>query len=459
MIHPTSLHISPCAQTYKLSAGDSKNDDELKKAREEKMEKARNPRFHFTKYSKTRNPNDFVKGVVFGKSKAKAQQLRWQNTVVNRSLIEFDSKDLNKQAQRLHKNLLGYTGDRSMSFPATLAQDTLTKGLDMPELVDEVYMQLCKHLTHNPRPESQVRAWQVMCMCVGTFPPSRDFENYLLNFILEHVEGNGAVGNYARYSLRRLEGILNSGPSGFVPSVNEIQAYKERPPILATIELVDGTPLTEELPITPDLNVAKVLDICTHFEVGRGVPTALGGAAAPHLLQHIQSSSAHMVTQVPYSGAMASSGQLMGGLGGGYSTTAVPSHSGYTHTHQGHAQPLSYVGGGHSSQSPPGFNTGLAHGVAQHGGVGGGGSYHQMPPHSGAQVGGSFSGYSNMPPHSTYVTPGGGHSSSVGATGSSQSHHARGHGGGGVEGVERGGLGAHLVPAPQYDILNLSKYI
>ncbi len=71
-------------------------------------------------------------------------------------------------------------------------------------------------------------------------------------------ESSGAIGNYARYTLRRLEGILNSGPSGFVPSVDEIQAYKERPPILATIELVDGTPLTEDLPITPDLNVSKV---------------------------------------------------------------------------------------------------------------------------------------------------------------------------------------------------------
>lgn len=73
-----------------------------------------------------------------------------------------------------------------------------------------------------------------------------------------HRENSGAIGNYARYSLRRLEGILNSGPSGFVPSVDEISAYKERPPILATIELVDGTPLTEDLPITPDLNVSKV---------------------------------------------------------------------------------------------------------------------------------------------------------------------------------------------------------
>jgi hypothetical protein len=165
-----------------------------------------------------------------------------------------------------------------MSFPATLAQDILQKGLETPEIVDEIYLQICKHLTANPRPESCQRGWQVMCMCVGTFPPSRDFEDYLLNFILQHTcvldvcvrvlnrvdpgcfcsENSGAIGNYARYSLRRLEGILNSGPSGFVPSVDEIQAYKERPPILATIELVDGTPLTEDLPITPDLNVSKV---------------------------------------------------------------------------------------------------------------------------------------------------------------------------------------------------------
>merc|ERR1712000_5586 len=57
----------------------------------------------------------------------------------------------------------------------------------------------------------------------------------------------------------------SSGASGFVPSVAEVEAYKERPPILATIELVDGSALAEVLPITPDLNVEKVLEICNHF--------------------------------------------------------------------------------------------------------------------------------------------------------------------------------------------------
>ena len=28
---------------------------------------------------------------------------------------------------------------------------------------------------------------QVMCMAVGTFPPSHEFEDYLLNFILLHT--------------------------------------------------------------------------------------------------------------------------------------------------------------------------------------------------------------------------------------------------------------------------------
>lgn len=38
-----------------------------------------------------------------------------------------------------------------MSFPATLAQDVLRKGLEIVEIVDEIYIQLCKQLTQNPR--------------------------------------------------------------------------------------------------------------------------------------------------------------------------------------------------------------------------------------------------------------------------------------------------------------------
>ena len=244
---------------------DEGDEEEAKRARQEKLDKARAPKFTWTKFSNIRDPDDFAKGTLFGKKKVKANQLRWQSGVIKKSITVLQNKKLVKMATRIHKDLLGYAGDKSMSFPATLAQDILEKGSQNPDLVDEIYIQIMKHLTENPRPESSRAGWQVMCMAVGAFPPSTELENYLLNFILAEVDGAGSVGRYARYALRRLEGIMDSGASGYVPNVEDIQAFKERPPILATIEMVDGTLLTEDLPITPDLNVSKVLDICSHF--------------------------------------------------------------------------------------------------------------------------------------------------------------------------------------------------
>jgi len=146
-----------------------------------------------------------------------------------------------------------------------LAQDILRKGFEYKPIRDEIYLLIIKQLTQNPRPESVAKGWQVMCMCVGTFPPSPEFENFLLHYIIEKRDrGRGAVVDYARYCLRTLEAMLNSGDgTGFVPSVEEILAYKERPPILATIYLVDGNVITENLPLTPDLNVGKVLEMCS----------------------------------------------------------------------------------------------------------------------------------------------------------------------------------------------------
>lgn len=190
--------------------------------------------------------------------------LKWQNTLIPKSLTDLPA-ETSKIAVQLHKSLLGYMGDKSMAFPATLAQDILQKGLEIYEMRDEVYLQIMKQLSSNPTADSIAKGWQVMCMCVSTFPPSQEFENYLLNFMHEQKKKKGAVRNYAKYCHRTLDGMLSSGASGFVPSVEEIQAYKERPPILATVELVDCMVLTEELPVTPDLNVGKVVEICTHF--------------------------------------------------------------------------------------------------------------------------------------------------------------------------------------------------
>ena len=238
--------------------------DAAEEARRVRQEIAKQARFDVKNYPNLRTADDFARGAVLNKSKIKENFLSFQPMVIPKSLTDLN-RDHNKLALQIHKDLLGYMGDKQLPFPAMLAQDILRKGYEFKSIRDEIYLQIIKQLSNNPRPESVAKGWQVMCMCVGTFPPSPDFENFLLHYIIEKRDrGRGAVIDYARYCLRTLEAMLNSGDgTGFVPSVEEILAYKERPPILATIYLVDGNVITENLPLTPDLNVAKVLEMCS----------------------------------------------------------------------------------------------------------------------------------------------------------------------------------------------------
>ena len=97
---------------------------------------------------------------------------------------------------------------------------------------DEIYCQIIKQLTSNPHPESVAKGWQLLCMCVATFPPSFDFEMYLMHFILERRDtGRGVVVSFAKYCLRTLEAKLSHGEGvGDVPQVEEIKAFAENMP-------------------------------------------------------------------------------------------------------------------------------------------------------------------------------------------------------------------------------------
>lgn len=255
--------------SHRLASGDGPRDDQepydaAEEARKKRQELAKQAKFDIKHYPGLRSLDDFARGAILNKGKIKEGFLLFQNYVIPKSLLDLN-KEGNKLALQMHKDLLGYMGDKQMPFPAMLAQDILRKGYEYKPIRDEIYLQIIKQLSGNPRAESVAKGWQMMCMCVGTFPPSYEFENYLLHYILEKRDrGRGAVVDYARYCLRTLEAILSNGDgSGFVPSVEEILAYKDRPPILATIYLVDGNVITEDLPITPDLNVGKVLEMCT----------------------------------------------------------------------------------------------------------------------------------------------------------------------------------------------------
>jgi hypothetical protein len=49
----------------------------------------------------------------------------------------------------------------------------------VPELRDEIFIQLCKQLTGNPSVVAVERGWVLLHVALCSFPPSEELENFL----------------------------------------------------------------------------------------------------------------------------------------------------------------------------------------------------------------------------------------------------------------------------------------
>ena len=262
--HHSGVPVKPRAVAAPPQSASASPADDGATARDTIWTEVLDHKYRWHHYERIRSPHDFTRGVVLNRSRAKVNQKVWQKSVILHSMTVVPSDDLDERAVRIHKYILRYCGDQAMgreSRAEKLASDILTECLAKRALCDETLVQLCKQLTDNPEKRSEYRAWQLLCMCVGCFGPTADFEMHLLNFILGHEDNIGKVGLYARYALSCLEETLDGGGST-VPALGALAAYAARPPILATIELIDGALLTEELTVPPHLNVAKLLAFC-----------------------------------------------------------------------------------------------------------------------------------------------------------------------------------------------------
>lgn len=183
-------------------------------------------------------------GFIFRRKIPVAQMMTWQKGPLTSPLLTLN-RTVKQDAVKIFKVIQHIMGDRERDRPAGIPLHNgsttslpscaslglleeerwlISEGLAHGELRDEIYCQLMKQLTGNPSAESVFKGWQMLCVLLTSFPPSKNFETYLRSFVHQHVsQSEGRVDVIAKYCLRRLAVISKRGPRGKPPSVAEIE--------------------------------------------------------------------------------------------------------------------------------------------------------------------------------------------------------------------------------------------
>lgn len=171
---------------------------------------------------------NFSKG-IFRKKSSVRDMLSWTGEGITKPMLSLArDKAGKKMAIEQFKLVQIYMGDRKARIGMSLnsvAMDIIQQGVANPWVRDELYVQLCRQTTENPKRESLIRGWELMTICLSFIPPSPTFQPALLGYMNRHRDPSFAkhfpeigkwpihvqVSHYATIACRRLERIGSSG--------------------------------------------------------------------------------------------------------------------------------------------------------------------------------------------------------------------------------------------------------
>ncbi|KAI9256709.1 Rho GTPase activation protein [Sporodiniella umbellata] len=155
---------------------------------------------------------------LFRKRVPVKEMLKWTKESLRQPLIMMN-KDLYKDGLRCFKWIQMIMGDRSRPRNSSEVEDiqnVLTCGITKGQMRDEIYVQVCKQLNENPQ--------------TVTFPPSKNLEDYLNNFVKQHFSsGDEKIATMSRHVSNKLKRVCKRGAKGKVLTVAEIARAKEAP--------------------------------------------------------------------------------------------------------------------------------------------------------------------------------------------------------------------------------------
>jgi hypothetical protein len=223
-------------------------------------------------FPKLKSGDDYVSGKLFGRGTLRETMLTWNKDVIPNCLTQIISS-LEKVGLNNFRDIQGFMGDRSYSFADTLALEILEHGRNYAGLRDEIYVQIMKQCSFNPKEESVVRGWQLLGLCSETFLPTEECLPYVFHFMDAHIQNEvgGTVPlrkEYATYCLDTLQKTVAAPNSAVTPSIDRVVAFKDR--IMqgggVTVHFCDGSSVQTD--VDPSMPVGQVIaDICIQIDL------------------------------------------------------------------------------------------------------------------------------------------------------------------------------------------------
>jgi myosin-7 len=167
--------------------------------------------------------------IVFTKASSLPTSLVHMHNPENVELACSIWKDLNKQLR----------GELKEALLLQSTQSIIAYCIERPELRDEVYCQLVRQTTNNPKPDQQQRGWELLALCSISFPPGKMLYKYLQAF-MKVAMADSVVGGMAAWALNSLRHTKLNGPRRLAPSALEIHAVRNLQNIVCRIYFLDG---------------------------------------------------------------------------------------------------------------------------------------------------------------------------------------------------------------------------
>jgi acyl-CoA-binding protein len=177
--------------------------------------------------------------------------MTYKKSLIKKALLK-QNRHLDKDAVQTFKNIMSYMGDRESSRDSTRhATKLLRNVMSSPAgLRDEVFLQVCKQTTGNPKEASTLRGWELMTFFLASFPPSKPLRKFLLAYFEEnkaHKEKQHSdaalqqIARFAENSIEWLPRIMSLGARKAVPSATELEALKTLRGMSIRVYFLDNT--------------------------------------------------------------------------------------------------------------------------------------------------------------------------------------------------------------------------